>query len=63
MATAGSTLKSAYENVERHDRRRTENVVLRARFHPMYEPEFDIAEEIRAIRLRDAEADLQAMLN
>ena len=56
-------LAAAKANIERHHIRRYENVILKDRFHPSLGQWFDIAEEIRLIRLRDAEQALATMGN
>ena len=53
----------AYANVERHCMRQRENVILRRRFFPSWGHYFDVAENIREIRLRDAETALAAIKN
>ena len=53
----------AQRNVERHRLRTWENEVLRHRFFPSLSHYFAVAEEIRAIRLRDAEQALAALSN
>lgn len=53
----------ARANMHRHHVRQYENDILRARFFPSLGHYFDVAAEIRAIRLRDAEAALAAMSN
>jgi hypothetical protein len=50
-------------NIERHQIRQYENEILRTRFFPSFGHYFDVAAEIRAIRLRDAEAALAALRN
>ena len=50
-------------NIERHRIRQHENEILRTRFFPSLGHYFDVAAEIRAIRLRDAEAALAALRN
>ncbi|MGH3340001.1 MAG: hypothetical protein ACRDPL_14410 [Propionibacteriaceae bacterium] len=53
----------ARANIDRHRVRQYENEILRARSFPSLGHYFDVAAEIRAIRLRDAEAALAAMSN
>jgi len=50
-------------NIERHHKRQYENEILRTRFFPSLGHYVDVAAEIRAIRLRDAEAALAALRN
>jgi hypothetical protein len=53
----------AQNNVQRHHRRLHENEILRERFFPSLGHYFDVAMEIREIRLRDAMIAWRAMSN
>ena len=57
------TLSQVQNNIAMHRNRQRENEILRGRFHSNVGHYFDVAEEIRAIRLRDAEQLLRAMGN
>ena len=57
------TLGQIQNNIAMHRNRQREIDILRGRFHPNVDHYFDVAEEIRAIRLRDAEQLLRAMGN
>ena len=57
------SVQAAFENVERLESRMRENAILRGRFHPNVGHYFDVADEIYAIRLRNAEQDLDHALS
>ena len=48
---------------KRHDVRRQENEILRQRFHPSWSHYFDVAANIREIRMREVERALVALSN
>jgi hypothetical protein len=56
------TLQQVQDNIAMHRNRQQENAILRNRY-PNVDHYFDVADEIRAIRLRNAEQLFTALTN